>query len=197
MSKGILYIMTTSVEGLIKIGKTQNFNNRMVTLEQNGYWNVSGLKRFFAVRVDDYDEKEKLIHTVFSKSQVANSELFALDKFIAKDMLEAFEGEQIYPYIESNNKKDSIKTTKTIRKPTTFEMLNIPIGSELIFIIDKTKKVTTIDNKNKVKAEDGTIMALSPMVDYLANKHISMTGFAAFTYNNKILWDIRNELENK
>ena len=49
MSKGILYIMTTSVEGLIKIGKTQDFNKRMTILEQNGYWNVSGLKRFFAV----------------------------------------------------------------------------------------------------------------------------------------------------
>lgn len=38
--------------------------------------------------MDDYHEKEKLIHTIFSKSQVGTSELFALDKNLAKDMLE-------------------------------------------------------------------------------------------------------------
>ena len=99
MSKGIIYITTTSVTGLIKIGKTQTnqFENRMAILEQNGYWNVNGLKRFFAVEVDDYDEKEKLLHTVFSKSQVAKSELFALDKNLAKEMLLSFEGTIVYP----------------------------------------------------------------------------------------------------
>ena len=97
MGKGIIYITTTSVTGLIKIGKTDNFGQRMAGLEQNGYWNVSGLKRFYAVEVEDYDEKEKLIHTIFSKSQVANSELFALDKELAKRVLESFGGKQIYP----------------------------------------------------------------------------------------------------
>ncbi len=110
---GIIYIMTTSVNGLIKIGKTDNFKNRMNFLEQNGYWNVSGLKRFFAVRVDNYDRKEKLIHTMFSKSQVANSELFALDKHVAQELLESFGGEQVYPEVENKLSKVSQK------KPTT------------------------------------------------------------------------------
>ena len=104
---GIIYIMTTSVNGLIKIGKTDNFKNRMNSLEQNGYWNVSGLKRFFAVRVDNYDKKEKLIHTIFSKSQVANSELFALDKHVAQELLESFGGDQIYPEVETKSSKST------------------------------------------------------------------------------------------
>lgn len=35
MAKGIIYIMTTTVDGLIKIGKTQaeNYENRMKNLE--------------------------------------------------------------------------------------------------------------------------------------------------------------------
>lgn len=46
--KGIIYIMTTTVSGLIKIGKTgvNNFQERMRFLEANGYYNISGLKRF-------------------------------------------------------------------------------------------------------------------------------------------------------
>ena len=60
MSKGIIYVMTTAVSGLVKIGKTgtKNFPERMRFLEANGYYNVTSLKRFFAIELEDYDEKE-------------------------------------------------------------------------------------------------------------------------------------------
>lgn len=63
MAKGIIYCMTTIVPGLVKIGKTgsENFEQRMYNLEINGYVNVVGLKRRFAIEVEDYDEKEILI----------------------------------------------------------------------------------------------------------------------------------------
>ena len=81
MAIGIIYIMSTVVPGLIKIGKTgiDNFERRMYNLERHGYNNVVGLKREFAIELDDYDEKEKLLDDIFSKSRVLNSELFALD----------------------------------------------------------------------------------------------------------------------
>ena len=94
MSKGIIYIMTTAVAGLIKIGKTRTdqFENRMRQLESNGYSNVVALKRCFAIEVDDYDEKENLLHEIFSKSQVGDSELFALNKELAIRLLSSLEG---------------------------------------------------------------------------------------------------------
>ena len=60
MARGIIYCMTTIVPGLVKIGKTSidNYEKRMYSLERNGYVNVVGLKRRFAIEVDDYDEKE-------------------------------------------------------------------------------------------------------------------------------------------
>ena len=53
-NQGIIYIMTTTVTGLIKIGKTRSdqYDERMRFLENNGYWNITGLKRFFAISVD-------------------------------------------------------------------------------------------------------------------------------------------------
>ena len=74
--------MTTAVSGLIKIGKTgaRNYPERMRFLEANGYYNVAGLRRFFAIELEDYDDKESLLHEIFSKHQVGNSELFALDQ---------------------------------------------------------------------------------------------------------------------
>ena len=60
--------MTTAVSGLIKIGQTgtSNYQERMRNLEANGYYNVAGLKRFFAIELEDYDEKEALLHDIFN-----------------------------------------------------------------------------------------------------------------------------------
>ena len=119
MAKGIIYLMTTVVSGLIKIGKTGNdqFENRMRFLESNGYANITGLKREFAIEVDGYDEKEKLIHDIFSKSRIVGTELFALDIEVAKSLLSSLDGEQIYP--KNKNKKEVFEeSTEEIKLKT-------------------------------------------------------------------------------
>lgn len=103
MAKGIIYIMTTVVPGLIKIGKTgsANYEQRMYQLEHNGYSNVTGLKRSFAIEVEEYEDKETLLHTIFEKSRVADTELFSVDVNIARQLLSSFDGTVIYPKDES------------------------------------------------------------------------------------------------
>jgi T5orf172 domain. len=105
MAKGIIYLMTTAVPGLVKIGKTgsKNYEQRMYDLEHNGYRNVTALKRAFAIEVNDYDEKEKLLHTIFEKSQLSDTELFAIDVNIAIQLLSSFEGDMIYPLSETKD----------------------------------------------------------------------------------------------
>ncbi len=95
--------MTTAVPGLIKIGKTgsNNFEQRMYNLEHDGYRNVTALKRAFAIEVDDYDEKEFLLHTIFEKSRLADTELFAIDVNIVKQLLSSFDGKLVYPKEET------------------------------------------------------------------------------------------------
>ena len=112
MARGIIYIMTTVVPGLIKIGKTgtKNFEQRMYDLEHNGYSNVTALKRSFAIEVDDYDEKEAMLHTIFEKSRVSGTELFALDVNVATQLLSSFDGTVVYPKTET---KEEIFDTAT------------------------------------------------------------------------------------
>ena len=75
----------------------------MHELERTGYRNVTGLKREFAIEVSDYDEKELLLHTIFEKSRVYDTELFALDVNLVKKLLASFDGKMVYP-------KDETKT---------------------------------------------------------------------------------------
>lgn len=122
MCKGIIYLMSTSIDGVIKIGKTDinNFESRMYNLERNGYFNVNCLKREFAIEVDNYDAKEDLLDRIFSKSQIGNSELFAIDIDLAKQLLSAFEGRIIYP---KENKNDIfIKATDAVKEKEELEL---------------------------------------------------------------------------
>ena len=203
-NKGVIYIMTTVVNGLIKIGKTdtKQFNNRMTFLEQNGYFNVNGLQRYYAVEVDEYHKKEKLLHTLFSKSQVAKSELFALDKELAKEILESFEGKQVYPIAGTVVKPSKAKTSAKVKKTTvssssksqklTFKLLGIPKGAVLEYINDKNIKATVIDDESMVEY-NGNQYSLSGLVKYL-KKGGSWQGGRFFKYNGEILTKLRTKL---
>lgn len=118
MAKGIIYVMSTIVPGLIKIGKTgiDNFESRMYILEHNGYSNVVGLQRKFAIKVDDYDEKEALLDDIFSQSRVPNTELFALDLDLMIQLLSSFEGEQVYPAPDKVSKEKTFTDATENRK---------------------------------------------------------------------------------
>lgn len=99
MKKGILYVTTTTIDGLIKIGKTGNFKERMRQLELDGYRGLL-CKRAYAIEVDNYDEKELLLDEIFSKSRIPNTELFALDLNLVIQLLSSMEGRIIYPETE-------------------------------------------------------------------------------------------------
>ena len=135
MAKGIIYVMTTVVDGLIKIGKTgcDNFNQRMNHLESNGYRNVSGLKRQFAIEVEDYDEKEALLDSLFSRSRVSNTELFSLNVNEVIQLLSSFEGKVVYP--TQDNKAEIFETATD-----AVESLAIPDGTYSLALRPRDRK---------------------------------------------------------
>ncbi len=147
MARGIIYIMTTVVPGLIKIGKTglNNFDQRMYNLEHNGYSNVTALKRHFAIEVDDYDEKEALLHTIFAKSRVADTELFAVDVNVCTQLLSSFDGTVIYP---KNESKDQIFVVATDNGKSKL----IPNGE---YTFQKKKKSDNRTVKARARIENG------------------------------------------
>ena len=142
MAKGIIYCMTTIVPGLVKIGKTgsENFEQRMYNLERNGYVNVVGLKRRFAIEVEDYDEKEILIHELFSKSNVQNTELFAVDVELVVQLLSSLEGKQIFP--KSISKEEVFNTATDEIQKNTYGTNKYLVPNGTYYYSDKRIKAT-------------------------------------------------------
>jgi len=158
MARGIIYCMTTIVPGLVKIGKTgkDNFEQRMYNLEHNGYVQVVGLKRRFAIEVDDYDEKETLIHELFSKSNVPNTELFAVDIELVVQLLSSLEGIQVFP--KSITKEESFNTATDEIQKNTYGTNKYLIPNGLYYISEKVKGIGTI--KATMRVENGKFVVL-------------------------------------
>lgn len=198
--KGIVYIMNTAVSGLIKIGKTglQNYNERMRHLERNGYYNVSGLKQFFAIELNDYDDKEALLHEIFSKHRVDDSELFALDCELVKQLLLAFDGQVVYP--KNINKEHAFDDVVRLRKQGSlfsFYQKGLKNGDVIVFAQDKSISAT-VAGEREVEY-DGEVYKLSLLTREIfqkkgkRNASGAYQGAAYWLFNGKKLKDLENK----
>ena len=195
--KGIIYIMTTAVSGLIKIGQTgiSNYQERMRNLEANGYYNVVGLRRFFAIELDDYEDKENLLKEIFSKHQVGDSELFALDSELVKQLLLSFDGKVIFPKdVDREKEFDSVSKTRKQSERFSFYKKGLKNGDEIVFSDDK-KITAKVCGEREVKYGE-QIWKLSPLTYKIyeqkgkLNTSGAYQGAAYFEYNGKKLKDL-------
>ncbi len=187
--KGIMYVMSTAVEGLIKVGitGTDNFEQRMYNLEHNGYCNVTSLKRVFAIEVDDYSKKEKLFMNLFERSRVAKSELYSLNINYVVQLLSSFEGKKIYPKEE---------TKEEIFEQVTDEVESSELPDGDYFLNGNVKDGNKKENvKGLLRVKNGEITLLKESV-LSSFAHISVKGYAlarelAKKDNNVLLEDIK------
>lgn len=202
MAKGIVYVMTTAVSGLIKIGKTgrDQYKERMRFLEANGYSNVSGLKSFFAIELEDYSDKEKLLHELFNRSKVGESELFSLDMNLVKQLLLSFEGKVIFPS-ETNKEKDFEKITKIRKQGELFSFYKkgLKNGDKIVFTHDKDITAKVVGEREVEYG--GQVFKLSPLVYKLfeqkgqLNTSGAYQGAAYFKFNGTKLKDLPDKTE--
>jgi hypothetical protein len=184
--------MTTAVSGLIKIGQTgnANFQERMRFLESNGYYNVSGLKRFFAIEMNDYKEKESLLHEIFSKQQIGDSELFALDYDLVRQLLLSFDGKIIYPK-DINKEKEFDKVSKAREQGARFSFYKkgIKNGEEIVFIADKEITAKVVGEREVEYG--GQIWKLTPLTHKIYEQKGSLNNSGA--YQGAAYWQYKGK----
>lgn len=184
--------MTTAVSGLIKIGQTgtANFQELMRFLEANGYYNVSGLKRFFAIGLDDYTDKENLLKEIFNKHRVGDSELFALDYDLARQLLLSFDGKVIYPK-DVNKEKEFDEVSKARQQGARFSFFRkgIKDGEEIVFRDDKEITAKVVGEREVEYG--GQTWKLSPLTYKIYEQKGELTKSAAF--NGSLYWKYKDK----
>lgn len=195
--KGIVYIMTTAVSGLIKIGQTgtNNYQERMRFLEANGYYNVSGLKRFFAIELEDYTDKENLLKEIFNKHRVGDSELFALEYDLIRQLLLSFEGKVIFPKVADKEKEfDEVSKAREQGARFSFYKKGVEDGEEIVFIADKEIAAKVVGEREVEYGEQ--TWKLSPLTYKIyeqkeeLNSSGAYRGAAHWQYKGKRLRDL-------
>lgn len=190
--KGIIYIMTTVVSGLIKIGQTRadNFHERMRFMEANGYYNISGLKRFFAIELKDYIDKEKLLKEIFSKHRVGDGELFALDCDMVRQLLLSFEGKVVYPQnIDREKEFDKVVKTRKQSARFSFYKKGIKNGAKIVFAEDNNIVAKVVGEREVEYGKQ--IWKLSPLTYFLYQQKGKLT--KSGTYQGAAHWQYQGE----
>lgn len=143
----------------------------------------------------------KDILQTFSNHEVAGKKLIVTDKLAGnKIYTEPFRPNEVKDLVLAMEQLIEL-TRSTIeekapnimsrRSPTTFAMLDIPIGSKLHFIKDPSIIAITVDENNLIKDANGKERTISNYSDELVGG--STSGFDRFMFNNKKLIDIRFE----
>ncbi|MDR0320082.1 MAG: GIY-YIG nuclease family protein [Treponema sp.] len=200
---GKVYILTNdAMPGIIKIGITEmeTIEERMKSLD-----NTSVPKPFrfhYAIETKKYKEIEKLMHNAFSKFRIRNNrEFFEMDAESAVAALKISGAAEIKLNNEMIDEKGTVIEEESIptKKIFTFSQVNIPINSELSFTRDENIKCKVVSNR-EVEYE-GEIYSLSGLAKILLNgmgyNWKSVQGPMYFKYNDKTLYEIRNEIESE
>ncbi len=189
--------MTTAVSGLVKIGQTGtgNYSERMRNLEANGYYNVAGLKRFFAIELEDYVEKEILLHDIFNKHRVGESELFALDQELIRQLLLSFKGKIIYPEnIDQEREFDAVSRVRERSRLFSFYKKGLKNGDEIVFKDDEAITAKIVGEREVEYG--GQVWKLAPLTYRLYEQRGELNASGAyagadyFKYKGKKLRDL-------
>lgn len=171
MANVILYIMTTSVPGLIKIGKTtpDKYDSLMHKFSVNGYANVFGLKPYYKRVFDPTISDPDGILLWLEKYRIGELELYAMPAAVAKQTF----------------------IPKKRKKPFSMYKLGIKNGDILTFVGDPSIKVTVVGER-KVEYK-GIVYGLSQLTLKLyeekgkTNKSRAYMGANHFTFNDTLL----------
>lgn len=101
--------------------------------------------------------------------------------------------------------KDNANKTRTrvvTKANLTFELLNIPVGTELSYSKNESITATVINNINRVRLQDGTEATLS-RVAVLTKRKLDLPVITSEAYQGGKFWlykghkltDIRNQIE--
>lgn len=217
MNKGVIYILTNpSFPEYVKIGYADDIEKRLKQLNRSE--TIPFAFRVYAIYEVDSRLTDLRVHDLIDQ---LNPDLRTIETFDGKKRQKEFyamSAEEAYTLLDciaqisgtSDRLKkmqpeghevldEEVATTikeNSKREKFRFSFCNIPFGSEICFLNDSSIKAKVVDDKHV--EYKGETMSLTKLAKQLLNVDYSIPGPIYFTYNGKVLSEIRREIyDNK
>ena len=211
---GYIYILTNpSFPDYVKIGYADDVEKRLAQLNRSEC--IPYAFRVYATYEVDARLTDMKVHSMIDQ---LNPDLRAIDNFNGKKRVREFYAiskEAAYTIFEaiaeiSGSPEKLVKWNMTSeeaadeseaeiirenarRKPFRFSECNIPFGSKLEYIEDKSIEVEVYDDRHILF--DGEITSVSALAQKLKGFDHPVQGTLWFSYNGKVLDELRREME--
>lgn len=201
MEKEIIYILINeAMPGYVKIGKTSTSLEQRIKELSNSTSVPLPFTCFYACTVKDSAFVEHQLHDAFDNNRInPRREFFQISPERVVSALKLAEIENITPkkdFVDSKEDQQALDETRAeIRSKFNFDMVNIPIGSELVFSRDENIKAIVADNKH-IKFND-EIVSLSTSAQKILGYDYGVQGTAYWMYDGETLDERRKRIENQ
>lgn len=197
----IIYILINeAMPGYVKIGKTNNLEQRIRSLDTTSV--PLPFECFYACTVKDALFVERQLLEAFLDHRVRSSrEFFEIAPERAVAILKLVEVENVTPkkdFVESQEDQQALNRAKERRAVFNFKMVDIPFGVDLVFSRDENVKAKVVDNRNV--EFNGEVVSLSVAADKALRKlgiqWKSVQGPAYWIYEGETLDERRRKFES-
>lgn len=197
----IIYILINeAMPGYVKIGRTINLEQRIRSLDTTSV--PLPFECFYACTVEDADFVEKQLHDAFLDHRVRSSrEFFELAPDRVVSALKLAEIENVTPkrdFVESKEDQQALNQAREKRSAFNFGMVNIPIGAEISFIDDESKKAKVVKLSGKRSIEyNGELTSPSTAAQKILGYPYGVQGTVYWAYEGETLDERRRRMENE
>lgn len=202
MPKGTVYVLTNpAMPGYVKIGKTQNLQNRLKSLDKTNL--PLPFKCVYAIEVQNYSGIEKLAHDAFSHARSRSTrEFFEIDEQQVIAALMISGGKDVTPgkdTAEDQESLDALEKATERRSRFKFSMIGLEKGDVISYM--KIEGVTaTVQSQTTILFEDEEVSIYQATMTLLKRQGIhwkSVQGQQYWEYNGETLSQRRRRLEEQ
>lgn len=195
----IVYVLTNpAMPDIVKIGKTtqSDIAIRMSQLYSTGV--PLPFECVYAVEVEDCSKVEIALHIAFGPYRInPKREFFRIDPEQAIAVLKLLEKKDVSKEVNEDlnmgvSDAEKISAKNAQRRPNmNFEQMNIPFGSELVFVDDETIKVEVVSDR-KIKYNN-EIMSLTKATRLILELDYAVQPARHWLYKGKSISEIYEE----
>lgn len=199
MNEIVYVLINEAMPGYVKIGLTNgSLEERIRSLDTTSV--PLPFECFYAAKVSDCRKVEKLLHDTFLDHRVrSNREFFEISPERVVSAIKLAEIENVTPgrdFVESEEDQKALNQARSKRAMFNFEMVNIPIGSEIVFVNDENIKARVIALSGQKTIEfNGDITSPSAAAKQVLGYGSNVAGTMYWMYEGETLDERRRRLE--